>query len=737
MRLPLFALILSQLFLQLKRLLYRAFMFKTSLSLIALTVSGASIADDSTLPRNLNQSEMEHVIVSGSRVFESIDEVPASITIISQKQIETHLKVNPELQSLLAQMVPGLAPDTGSSSNSGQTLRGRAPLIMIDGVPQSTPLRNGSLGIKTLDPSAIGRIEVIKGATSIYGNGAAGGIINYITKTAHDNDQPEGEVSLSTRFSGVKIQETAGARVSAAINGRADKLSYLVTASYEENGVQRDAQGDILGLQYGLSDSVTQNYFTKLGYHFDNDKQLEFSYNYFSSQQKTDLGDVVGDINLGEKTYAIHVPPELQKQGKPQGPDGNENITLKYTDYALLENTQMTLDLYMQDIENVFFFSTSLANLDENYEGGQSIISSEKKGALATFNTQVDFNSFEASFIYGIDALNDITSQPLVDGRMWVPEMDMSSVAGFLQTKWVIADDLIVKAGVRKEKIDLSVDDYRTLKLCKTPTQCSVPINVKGDTVDYNATTYNVGIKYNLNEKFSPFLSYSQGSDISDIGRLLRSATVNDIGLIQTQASIIDNYEIGFNSQFDAMRLEVTAYRSTSELGTTNKFNEVTGVYEPVRAPQEIWGYEALIDYTFSPTLSLLATYSYVEGKNTEADVYLGSKQISPPKATANLNWQPSEPFSFTISYLYVGDRKRFDANDNGIYVGDQGPVDSYSIFNISSQYQFANNWQGFIGIENLFNQDYFPARAQSYTFGGYNIKGLGTTATVGVTYQF
>lgn len=123
-------------------------MFKTSLSLIALIVSGASIADESTIQRNLNQTEMEHVIVSGSRVFESIDEVPASITIISQKQIEAHLKVNPELQSLLAQMVPGLAPDTGSSSNSGQTLRGRAPLIMIDGVPQSTPLRNGSLGVK-------------------------------------------------------------------------------------------------------------------------------------------------------------------------------------------------------------------------------------------------------------------------------------------------------------------------------------------------------------------------------------------------------------------------------------------------------------------------------------------------------------------------------------------------------------------------------------------------------------
>ena len=38
---------------------------------------------------------------------------------------------------------------------------------------------------------------------------------------------------------------------------------------------QRDSQGDILGLQYGLSDAVTQNYFTKLGYDFDDEKQLD------------------------------------------------------------------------------------------------------------------------------------------------------------------------------------------------------------------------------------------------------------------------------------------------------------------------------------------------------------------------------------------------------------------------------------------------------------------------------
>lgn len=710
-------------------------MFRSSLTLIAMAVSCASLAKD------VEQSEskiedIEKIIVSGSRVFESIDEVPASITVITQKQIENHLKVNPELQSLLAQIVPGLAPDTGSSSNTGQGLRGRAPLVMIDGVPQSTPLRNGSLGIRTLDASAIARIEVIKGATSIYGNGASGGIINYITKQAQA-DGLAGEVSLSSRFSAVKLAESGGARVSAAINGRADKFSYLATLSYEENGVQRDAEGDILGLQYGLTDAVTENYFTKLGYDLDEDKQLQFSYNYYSSQQKTDLGDVFGNINSGEKSYAHHVAPELQKKGKPQGPAGNENITLKYTDYAVFADTQLTLDAYMQDIENIFFFSPSLANPEAGFTGGQSVIVSEKQGARATFNTALDFDDLAVTLIYGVDALNDVTSQPMVDGRVWVPEMDMQSLAGYLQTKWVIADDLVVKAGVRQENIDVAVADYTTLKLCRSAEQCSVPMQVKGDTINYDASTFNFALKYNAYEQFSPFASYSQGSDVSDIGLLLRTATVKDIGLIQTDASIIDNYEVGFNSQLNDLRFEFALFKSTSELGTSNVFNSKTGVYEPVRAPQKIWGYEALLDYKLSKNIDLRATYSFVEGKNTANNTYLGARQIAPPKLTASVNWQAGDALSMALNWLYVGDRKRFAKNDKDQYVADQGPVDSYNLLSASASYQVSPSLNAYMGVENLLNNDYYSARAQAYAFGGYNVKGLGRTVTLGVKYNF
>ena len=225
-------------------------------------------------------------------------------------------------------------------------------------------------------------------------------------------------------------------------------------------------------------------------------------------------------------------------------------------------------------------------------------------------------------------------------------------------------DDFIIKAGVRRENIDLVVNDYSTLKLCKTPDVCSVPVNVVGDTLTYSATTYNVGIRYNWQAYFQPFANYSQGSDISDIGRLLRTATVNDIADIQTQASIIDNYEIGFTSVVNNnFRLEFSAYRSTSELGTTNSYDAATGIYMPVRAPQEIYGYEALVNYSFSHNLDVTASYAWVEGKDTLTDYTSKSKDsIAIP-----LNSLTSE----TIYNLKIN-------NENGAEIDNQ-----YSTFTI------------------------------------------------------
>lgn len=704
----------------------------TRCALLCLALPSLSVIADE---HNTSNNSMERMIITGSRSVERIDEVPSSVTLIDNKMLEQDILVSSELQNILAFRVPGMAPSSGTSSNSGQTLRGRQALIMIDGVPQSTPLRNGQLGIRSIDAATIERIEVIKGATSIYGNGASGGIINYITKKASSDDKARVQVGASSKFSAVKFEDTPGYRFDASIDGTVDNFSYVVSGAIEETGLQRDAEGDVIGLKYGLSETQSKNLFTKLGYSFDEEKYLQLTYNYYDSQQETDYVDVVGSVNSGVKTYAIKDTSGVPKIGEPQGPRGNHNLMLKYVDDELFTNTQLTVDGYAQIIENMFFYSTRLSNPSEGYAGGQSYIKSDKKGLRVNFNTQVDWDDVEVSFIYGLDALNDVSSQPLDDGRIWVPEMDMTNLAAYLQTKIVIYDDWIVKAGIRQDSVDLKVDDYQALKVCIDADTCSVPMNVTGGTIDYDTTTFNVGIRYNMNDYFSPFMSFSQGSDISDLGRLLRTATVDDISLIQTEASIVDNYEVGISGAFEDFSYEIAAYRSESELGTGSEYIEATGVYMPVREPQKIWGYEGQIVYQIQDNLSTSASYSWIEGKNTDKDTYLDGKTISAPKFTATLNWQPVEQANIGINYLYVGDRKRFEpVNDK--YVGTQGPVSSYNLVNLSSSYQI-DNWQLSLGIENLLNEDYYSARSQAYTYSGYNTKGLGTTVNLGVKATF
>jgi len=705
----------------------------TQCALLCFTLpSFASLATEQTKATAL---PMERMIITGSRSVERIDEVPSSVTLIDNEALKQDMLVSSELQNILAFRVPGMAPSSGTSSNSGQSLRGRQALIMIDGVPQSTPLRNGQLGIRSIDAGAIERIEVIKGATSIYGNGASGGIINYITKKATGDNKAKVQLGASSKFSAVKFEDTPGYRFDASIDGTNENFSYVLSGAIEETGLQRDAEGDVIGLKYGLSEAKSKNLFTKLGYAFDEEKYLQLTYNYYEAQQEADYVDVVGSVNTGVKTYAVKDTSGDPKLGAPQGPRGNHNLMLKYVDDELFSNTQLTVDGYAQIIENMFFYSTNLSNPSEGYAGGQSLIKSDKKGLRVNFNTQIDWDNVEVSFIYGLDALNDVSSQPLDDGRIWVPEIDMTNLAAYLQTKIIIDGDWIVKAGVRQDKVDLTVDNYETLKVCRDANTCSVPMDVKGGDIDYDTTTFNLGIRYNMNEHFSPFVSFSQGADISDLGRLLRTATVDDISLIRTEASVVDNYEVGFSGQLNDLSYELAAYRSNSDLGTGNRYDEATGVYMPVRAPQKIWGYEAQLGYQVQDNLRTAITYSWIEGKDTENDVYLDGKTISAPKFTASIDWQPVDAANIGINYLYVGDRNRFEPT-KGNYVGSQGPVSNYNLVNLSSSYTI-DNWQLSLGVENLFNEDYYSARSQAFTYKGYNTKGLGTTVNLGIKASF
>lgn len=676
---------------------------------------------------------LNEVIVTSRRRDERKENLTASIAQISPQTIQELQTVSNNPADILAVSVPGLATSSGTSSNWGQSLRGRQVLVLVDGVPQSTPLRNGSMDIRVIDPYAIERIEVIKGATSIYGNGAAGGIINYITKSNTGAKKFSSKTELASTGSIVNSAGSLGGRAYQSFYGRAGKFDYVVSGSYEQTGHMKDADGDIMGAVYSLSSNQVYNGFAKAGYNFSDKQRLQFSYNYFGSREQGNLQEVLGSIREGRKT--ISVPGEVI--GSSPGTRWNHTGLLRYSHDELFANHSLNVSAYLQDISTVFFYSPQFEG------GGQSTISSRKKGLRLDLSAPFALgNSLQGSVAYGVDLLQDVTSQPLLDGRTWVPEMNLNSTAPFLQVQATILNDLVYNGGVRFENMNIGVEDYTTLKPYNNQTKTfGNSIDVKGGNIGYNNLVFNSGLKYNRFQLFKPYVNFSQGFSVADLGLVLRAARVTDIASIQTEAVIVNNYEAGFASETNMFRFEAAAYVSKSDLGSS--FQEINGFFTTVRSPEQVHGFELAADAYATKDLTVGATYTYVEGKrdgdnngrfDDAEDTYLGGERIAPPKYTAYVKYKPLQQLNFRLDYIGSGARNRFEKAANGLYKTYEGQVTPYNLFNISASYRMSPSTTLKAGVENLFNADYFPTRAQWLMFDQYYSKGKGTSFTLGLT---
>jgi len=125
---------------------------------------------------------LDEIVITANRIKEKKTDAVANVTVIDKKKLQQFIKIAPDMSHLIGMVEPAMSLSSNTTNNRYQNLRGRALLVLIDGIPQSTPLRATDRDIRSIDPAAVERIEIIKGATSIYGNGAIGGIMNIVTK---------------------------------------------------------------------------------------------------------------------------------------------------------------------------------------------------------------------------------------------------------------------------------------------------------------------------------------------------------------------------------------------------------------------------------------------------------------------------------------------------------------------------------------------------------------------------
>ena len=122
----------------------------------------------------------ETITVTATRTQRSLDDLAQQVTILTSADIARELAFDPNLTTILGRLVPGLSPPQGDGRTEDFTIRGRPVFLLIDGVPQNS---NSGFGTEffAIDPAAIERIEVVRGASAIFGE--AGGLLHRLLMT--------------------------------------------------------------------------------------------------------------------------------------------------------------------------------------------------------------------------------------------------------------------------------------------------------------------------------------------------------------------------------------------------------------------------------------------------------------------------------------------------------------------------------------------------------------------------
>lgn len=627
------------------------------------TLSVMALVPGAALSQGVQQSEpvsLESVMVTATRAPRPVEEVPQSVQIIDRAAIDTQLKLTNSASAALAKLVPGFSVSNQTISGASETFRGRDLLVMVDGVPLTTPLRDVSRMLALIDLNAVDRIEVVAGSSSLYGSGSTGGTVNFITRKAKS-----GPLNLSAGSTLRAFTENVGSslapELSATASGTLEAFDYTVTASgrladktYDGKGRELPSDG-MLG--QGGGDRLAQgNLSAKVGRDLTDSKRFEISGTWIYLDQDPDW---LTDYN---KPFA---KPDFNQPytGKTVRED-TKSLSARYqdVDFGLGE---LSLVGFYNDVDKRFNYSTvSLYNNFVLYSGNPTNptsrfnyteLKSERAAINATIDSKLDFIYSGLKLTWGGDVGHEDTRQYYGDGSDAFTPLAQWNYAAFAQFQAPIGARLTLRAGVRYEYFDLSVGDFvRPSVYYLTggagglpPSLVFAPLNVTGGDFTYSSPTFNLGATFKLTATSEFYGGFSQGFALGDIGAYTRRAGLNSAaylrggtisyGSIAPDAQIVDNYELGLRGSIgSAFRGSLAGFVSTSDEGVT--FSPSTNQLSQQK--EIIYGIEATAEYDVTKQLTLGAIFTWREGKydrnlDGKVDTWLPNNRIATPYRAA------------------------------------------------------------------------------------------------------
>ena len=718
------------------------------LSLLALSMCSllpvSSFAAEPETPARL---ELQTQTVLGT-AQEEIKQAPG-VSIITAQDIKKRPPAN-DLSDIIRTM-PGVNL-TGNSS-SGQRgnnrqidIRGMGPentLILVDGKPVGSrnSVRYGWRGERDsrgdsnwVPADQVERIEVIRGpAAARYGNGAAGGVVNIITK--QPGTETHGSATIYHNFA-QHSAEGETQRMNFGLNGPlTDTLSYRVYGNVAKtnaddadinSGHESKRTGNQIGtLPAGREGVRNKDVNGLLSWQMTPEQTLDLEAG-FSRQGNIYTGDTQNtNSNANVKKLLGHETNVMYRQTYAVTHRGDWDLgtSLAYLQYEKTRNSRISEGL-AGGTEGIFSssnFNTSVLR-DLTAHGELSLPLHAGVDQVLTVGTEwVEQQLDDPSS--NVQTTTAGGSVPGLAGSNRSSSSSARIFSVFVEDNIELRPGTRLTPGLRMDHHDIVGDNWSpSLNLSQVLTDT---LTLKAGI----ARSYKAPNLYQLNPNY---LLYSNGQ-----GCYGQTTSCYLQGNAELDAETSVNKELGIEYRNEGVVAGLTYfrndYKNKIESGLTPVGNASGGTGTTANASIFQWenvpkalveGLEGTLALPLTEQLNWTNNFTYMlQSKNKQT----GDVLSVAPKYTLNsmLDWQASDALSLQMSVAWYGKQtpKKYDYHGERVTGSGNNQLSPYAIAGVSGTYALSKNLSLTAGVDNLFDKRLWrEGNAQ----GVANIEGAG-----------
>ena len=650
---------------------------ESSVELAPLTVEGALEQPSGIL--------LDEPIKTGSRLGLTARETPASVSVADRAIIEE--RGAKDTQDVINSMT-----GVNASANPGY-----GGYVSYRGFTagQITQLYNGigmsySSATRPVDAWIYDRVELIGGpSTFLYGAGAVGGSINYITKLANREEQA---VQGRLRYGSYDSSELA-LGVNQALSTDADPKHFarFDISRTGGNGYMDRNERESTSMAFSILSDLTPDLSHTLALEYQEDQEDS---PYWGSPLLKPVGDTM-KIDKDRRFENYNVADGRYEQ--------RVHWLRSILDYQINDSTSLQNTLYHYDAQRDY------RNLENyTYNAGNSLVS-RSAAYLQRHDQQVDGNRFElrhdnqlcglfSQWSAGLDySVNQQTLYPngkfssspydTVDPDHFDPgsfydipgvngglqkqrKHEVTTLAGFAENRLELTERLSLLTGLRYDHLDMEVTNYGTV----TPTSPAFFERT------WEPLTGRAGLVYELTPAANVYVQYSTAADPP--AGSLASATYSQVGLYDLTTG--EQWEVGSKLDFLDGRGSATV-----------------ALYEIVRR-------DFTVKDSNNPNLTVQA------GQQTSRGIELAGKLQVTSKLLAEAN------------YAYVNaEYDEFNEAVNGVSVSREGNTPTNvpdSVANAWLTYDIDPAWKAGVDaryVDSVFADNANTLKAPSYTLYG------------------